>query len=235
MSNHLLIETPKGNLSQLMHYINGSYANYINRRKGRRVRAGMVKRPQDYPYSSYRSFISQKKTEEIVKRDLIWGMISKTPKYASGQYRVFVEKAVDERLENPLRNVYGGAVLGGKRFIREALGRLKDDVLHKGEVSHRRELGAGFEAEEILYMVSRYLGVSVDDLTRGKGELRDMAIYVIKKYTGLTNLQIGAIFSGLSYSAVAKIHKRFSEKTEKDLTLKKRLTALMNNVSNVKG
>jgi REP element-mobilizing transposase RayT len=262
---HLIIETPKGNLSKLMHYINGSYTNYINRRKGRSghlfqgrykailvdqdnyllelsryvhlnpVRAGMVERPKDYPYSSYRSFIYQKKAEEMVKRDLIWGMISTAPEKAAGQYRVFVEKAIDEGLESPFKNVYGGAVLGGKGFIREALARLKDDVLHREEVANRRELGAVFEAEEILSRVSMQVGVSIDDLTNAKGELRDTTIYLIKKYTGLTNRQIGEIFGGLTYSAVAKIYKRFSEKREKDRTLKKRLKKLTSQISNVKG
>jgi len=103
---HLLIETGKANLNKLMHYINGSYTNYINRRKGRSghlfqgrykailidrdnyllelsryihlnlVRAGIVKSPQDYPLSSYSSFI-KKKGEKIVYRDLIWAMTSK--------------------------------------------------------------------------------------------------------------------------------------------------------------
>ena len=84
-------------------------------------------------------------------------------------------------------------------------------------------------------MDTKEVGVSVDDLTSGKGEPRDTVIYLIKKYTGLTNRQIGEIFGGLSYSAVAKIHKRFSEKTAKDRSLKKRLTALTSNISNVKG
>ena len=32
--SHPLIETAEANLNRLMHYINGSYTNYINRRKG---------------------------------------------------------------------------------------------------------------------------------------------------------------------------------------------------------
>jgi REP element-mobilizing transposase RayT len=37
MSNHyhLLLETPNSDVSRIMHYINGSYTNYINRRKKR--------------------------------------------------------------------------------------------------------------------------------------------------------------------------------------------------------
>ena len=54
-------------------------------------------------------------------------------------------------------------------------------------------------------------------------------------YAGLTNRRIGETFGGLTYSGVAKIHKRFSEKTEKDRSLKKRQTALTSNISNVKG
>jgi len=141
---HLLIETPKGNLSKLMHYINGSYTNYINRRKGRSghlfqgryksilvdcdryflelsryihlnpVKAGIVKMPQDYPYSSYRAFIANKKEKGIVQRDLIWGMISKHLKASAAQYRAFVEQSIYGALESPLKDVYAGAILGGK-------------------------------------------------------------------------------------------------------------------------
>ena len=32
---HLLIETPDGNISKIMHYINGSYTTHINRKRKR--------------------------------------------------------------------------------------------------------------------------------------------------------------------------------------------------------
>jgi len=80
---HLLIETPEGNISQVMHRLNASYTGYINRTRQRTghlfqgrykailvdrdnyllelsryvhlnpVRAGMVSNPGDYPHSSY--------------------------------------------------------------------------------------------------------------------------------------------------------------------------------------
>ena len=56
-----------------------------------------------------------------------------------------------------------------------------------------------FLVEKDLSGVSRQVGVEVDDLTSGKGELRDTAICLVKKYTGLTNRQNGEIFGGLSY------------------------------------
>ena len=91
---HLILETNKPNLHQIMHYLNGSYTTYFNRINGRSghlfqgrykaivmdvdnyllglsrylhlnpVRAGMVKRPEEYEYSSYRSFIGLGKRKE---------------------------------------------------------------------------------------------------------------------------------------------------------------------------
>ncbi len=261
---HLLIETPGGNLSKVMHYINGSYTNYINRRKGRTghlfqgrykailvdkdnyllelsryvhlnpVRAGIVERPEAYPYSSYKSFI-QKEGEEIVYRDLILAMLASDPALARSKYRTLAESAISEELESPLKDVYGGAILGGENFIRKTLGRLKDETLSKEEVSSRRELQKSMGAEEILKIVSHHLGISIEDLAVQKDDKRDLTIYLLKKYTGLTNRRIGDLFGGLSYSAVAKVYARFPEKAEKDSALGKLLAAFSLSISNFKG
>ena len=61
---HLLIETPMGNLSRV-----------------NPVRAKLVEKPQDYPYSSYSAYISRDKTD-MVYRDLILSMVSKSKKDA---------------------------------------------------------------------------------------------------------------------------------------------------------
>ena len=86
-----------------------------------------------------------------------------------------------------------------------------------------------------FWMDTKEVGVSVDDLTSGKGEPRDTVIYLIKKYTGLTNRQIGEIFGGLSYSAVAKVNQRFAEKLKKDKQLRRKVKNIIDNMSYVKG
>ncbi len=93
---HLLIETPNANMSKIMHYINGSYTNYINRKRRKHghlfqgrykailvdrdsyllelsryihlnpVRAGMVEKPENYPYGSYCDYIRKNKDEDLV-------------------------------------------------------------------------------------------------------------------------------------------------------------------------
>ena len=66
-------------------------------------------------------------------------------------------------------------------------------------------------------------------------EHRNIAIYLLKKYTGFTNRQIGQLLGGISYSAVAKVYQRFSEKLSQDKALKKKIAGIMSNLSLVKG
>ena len=95
---HALIETPKGNLSQIMRHINGAYTTYFNTKRRRAghlfqgrfkailvdrdeyattlsryihlnpVRAGMVALPEEYPWSSYHYYVGRKKVPEWLSR-----------------------------------------------------------------------------------------------------------------------------------------------------------------------
>ena len=56
---------------------------------------------------------------------------------------------------------------------------------------------------------------------------RDIAIYLLKKHTCLTNRQIGEQFGNISYSAVAKAYWRFSERLKKDKMLRKKISEIM--------
>lgn len=261
---HLLIETPQGNLSKVMQYINGSYTNFFNRRTRRSghlfqgrykailldvdsyllqlsryihlnpVRAGLVEQPGDYPHSSYKSFIS-KKGEEIVTRELIWGMISKDKRYGPSRYRLFVEREVEGKSENPLEGVYAGSVLGGKPFIRKVLAGLKDDVYRREEVSHRKALRAPYEAEEIVELTSEHFGVSLEELLGRKGDGRSLLIHLLKNHTAMTNKEIGEFVGGLSYSGVSRVEERFVQKFKKNRALGKDLKAVLGKLSKVKG
>ena len=98
MSNHyhLMIETPQGNLSQIMKYINSSYTNFFNIKRKRTghllqgrykailveadayatelsryihlnpVRAGMVRSPEEYRWSSY-SYYTERSSPSWLK------------------------------------------------------------------------------------------------------------------------------------------------------------------------
>ncbi len=78
-------------------------------------------KPEEYVHSTYRSYVTRV-PEGIVSPDTILGMSSGERSEAARCYRDFVENAPGDELENPLRKVYGGMILGSKRFIKDAVG-----------------------------------------------------------------------------------------------------------------
>ena len=262
---HLLIETPQANLSKIMHYINGFYTGYINVKRKRSghlfqgryksilidkdnyllelsryihlnpVRKKMVEKPEDYIYSSYTAYISQEQYE-IVYQDLILGMISKEKKEAKRRYKDFVDKAIISESKNPLKNVYGGTILGDKKFVKESLSQLKDKDLQKKDISYRRVMQGVYEPGEIIDSVSKYFKIpQYEILGNKKREYRNIAIYLIKKYSALTNYQISQLFTDINYSTVAKAYQRFKKKVEEDQLLKKKVEEIIIEMSNVEG
>ncbi len=263
---HLILETNKANLHQIMHYLNGSYTTYFNLRNGRSghlfqgrykgivvdvdnyllelscylhlnpVRAGMVKRPEEYAHSSYRSFIGLgKKKEGIASRDRIWGMISGDRRRAAQKYRKYVEEGIKRDNRNPLKSIYGGSILGSREFVQELLEKEEVKNPESEEISCRRQLKAMRGMEDVIVDVSSYFNVPVNGVLEGKGAMRDIAIYFGKKYTGLTNREIGERVGGLSYSGVTRVSQRFQEKLAKNKLLRRQVQEIDDRISNVKG
>ncbi|MCP4553752.1 MAG: transposase [Bacteroidetes bacterium] len=261
---HLIIETPNANMSKIMHYVNGSYTSYINRcrRKyghlfqGRYkailidrdpyllelsryihlnpVRAGMVERPENYTYGSYRDYVRKNKDEELVYKDLILKMVSQNSDGVK-RYKAFVERGMNEEQENPFKDIFAGSILGNKFFIKEALNELKDNVFQKKEISYRKDLDSAFTAEIIIKTIADYFNVHDKDIFKKKGEYRKVAIFFLKRKTSLSNRQIGEMFGGLSYSAVAKVNERFTKVIGTNRRVKKDIVKISKKMSYVKG
>ncbi len=250
---HLIIETPATNLSKIMHYINSSYTTYTNIKRKRKghlfqgrykailvdkdnyllelsryihlnpVRAKMAQKPGDYPYSSYKSYVTEL-AENIVSRDTILEMLTTRTKEAAEHYRNFVESALEEEIASPLQKVYGGMILGDEGFIRDTLARLESERVETPEVSHSKALRSPLGMEEVISSCCEYFGVAKDEIMRDKrNEARKVCIYLIKKHTCATNREIAELFGTLSYSAVAKISQNISKQMGVDTELKGRI------------
>ena len=61
-------------------------------------------------------------------------------------------------------------------------------------------------------------------------EVRNLAIYLLKRHIGLTNRQIGDMFGGISFSAVAQSVKLFSLRLVEDRKLAKKVEAITFNL-----
>jgi len=142
MRNHsdLLLETPSGNLSQIMRHINGAYTTYCNGKRKRAghlfqgryqailveadayavelsrsmhlnpVRAGMVVGPEQYQWSSSRSSIGQCTTPAWLKTDCILGYGGSKSPDAKNMYRRFVEDLLRSAYESPLKAMVASTV-----------------------------------------------------------------------------------------------------------------------------
>lgn len=146
---HLLLETPDGNLSVGMRQLNGVYTQRSNRKHGRvghvfqgrykailvdrepyllavaryvvlnPVRAGMVRRAQDWPWSSYGAMTGQTEPPRGLATDALLAMFGGTRAEAMQRYAAFVAEGVKAP---PLWDKLQGQVyLGDAGFVQRML------------------------------------------------------------------------------------------------------------------
>lgn len=156
---HLLIQTPDGNLSKGMRQLNGVYTQSSNRRHRRvghlfqgrfkailvdsdaylleltryvvlnPVRAGMVKKPHDWPWSSYRASIGMEPAAPWLQVDGLLAQFGKQRSMAQQRYAQFVAEGINAA--SPWSNLKGQVFLGNEQFVQRMQAQLqagKDDV-----------------------------------------------------------------------------------------------------------
>ena len=242
---HLLIETPAGNLSQIMRHINGAYTTYFNVKRARRghlfqgrykailvekdeyakelsryihlnpVRAKKVEAPEDYPWTSYGFYIGKKTSPEWLHRDFILGYFGKKKSASQSGYRKFVEALIGQEHKSPLDEVVGSVLLGSQAFI----DFIRDQFI-SGQIPDR-ELPALRQLAPRVSMLSVFEAVdamSYEDSTSS----RNLKIYLSQKLTGERLKTIGSHF-GISESAVSHASRRAKSQIDQDRKLKKKI------------
>ncbi len=241
---HLLLEITQPNLSRIMQYLNTAYTIYYNVKRQRighlfqgrfksilaeqeayfaelpryihlnPVRAKIATHPARYRWSSYNAYLHGKNDALI---DLT--RAKKLLSMDSRQYRGFVEDVKD--YPDPFKNVYAGFILGGVRFIKDNLGQLKDEVESK-DFAHKRAVKNIREPEVIINAVADYFKISSEDLRYSKkrpSTVKQAALYLLRRKTGLTNAQIGGLFA-MKSSAVSMAALSFEKEIERNRGLK---------------
>lgn len=239
---HLLLETPEGNLSQIMRHINGAYTTYFNVKRKRHghlfqgrykailaeadayatelsryihlnpVRAGAVVRPEDYGWSSYRQYVGLAQPVKWLKTSFILGYFGGED--AGGAYRAFVTEVLHEEGESPLKQVVAATVLGRPDFIREISRQHLAKKQPDRNVPAVKRLGRP-TLEEMITAIEREMGA--------QGSLsRNVTIYFCHRYSGARLREIGERF-GLSDAAVSQASRRVRVASEKDAAIRKLL------------
>ena len=235
---HLFLETPGGNLSQIMRHINGAYTTYFNVKRKRSghlfqgrykailveadayateltryihlnpVRAGMTVRPEAYPWSSYRAYIGQTALPEWLRSGFILDIFTSHRAQAQKMYQQFVEDLLQEDYDSPLKGVVASTLLGSAAFITAIT------VQHLGERQADLQLPAlkkligGPSLDAIIAGVERAVGHD-EDLTK------KLSLHFCHRYSGAKLREIGERFQ-MSDAAICQVSRRVMLRAEQD-------------------
>jgi hypothetical protein len=196
------------------------------------VKAKIEDMPDEYEWSSYGGYISKRRQVRWVEYSWILSNFGSDNKRARSEYRKFVEDGVDRGVENPFKSVYGQVLLGGEKFKERIQDLIKGQPLGEGIVDRKRLKGI-VDADELVRAAGDAFGVKEEDLKmRGSrnNKARNVAIYLAKRYCGLSNQEIGEIFGAIHYSAVSKVSSRLEEEIKKDKSLRRLIEDIKSHV-----
>jgi len=248
---HLLLETPAGNLSQIMRHINGAYTTYFNIKRKRSghlfqgrykailveadeylaelsryihlnpVKVGIFERPEQYQWSSYQDFTGQKKPPAWLRTDFILGCFAKKEADARKKYKGFVEDMIGKDYENPLSKIFGGSILGSIDFV---------DEISTTHIQEKKDANIPalkhFTCKPSLEVISTEVAKVFHD---NEKQARQVSMYLCHKYSGKNLQEIGAHFK-VRDTAISEASRRLARKLEKDEDLKKRIEKIKANI-----
>ena len=166
---HLLIRTPKGNLSRGMRHINGVYAQKFNKChkadgslfRGRYksilveedsylleliryihrnpLKTGLEEKIGQYEWCSHKGYMGESRREPFLHTDTVLKKFGEYDKEAKKEMSAFVGKEVPEDLLKRLDNVNWPAMLGGKEFKENIKELIKGRKLEAREITGYRE------------------------------------------------------------------------------------------------
>jgi REP element-mobilizing transposase RayT len=226
---HLLIETPQPNLVRGMRRLNGVYTQAFNRRHARvghvlqgrykavlvdkesyllelcryvvlnPVRAKLVRRPEDWPWSSYRTMVSKAEAAE-------WLAVEKVLSFFSGRlaYRRFVAGGVGQ--PSVWRSLRGQIYLGGKAFLHR-MQRLVQGKPVRG-VARMQVEPLRPRLDEILSKVSRAFRISPSGvLQRSDQDAYQAAVYLLRRAANLSLREVAEL-AGVSSGRISQIQAK---------------------------
>ena len=228
---HLLVETPKGNLSKLMMQLNSIYAQYFNIKNKRvgplfqgrfnsilierdqyllevsryivlnPVRAGIVKEPGEWRWSNYLYTTGEAKPPGFLTTVWTLSQFSKDKKKAIELYKSFVSSGINSKF--PKEELVGQLILGSEGFIRKI----------SSYVSSKR----GKDFREIPRKQKMSIEPVLDEIFQKEmrsGKSRDEIIYSVYHENNYSQKEI-ADYLNLHYTTISRIIKKYEKKEKR--------------------
>jgi putative transposase len=164
-----------------------------------------------FRWSSYPGYAGLREQYPFVEEEMVLGELGGARKGERLRYRRFVEEGLVREMENPFEAVRWQAVLGNESFVQKLRDRLKGLQRHQREIPSLRRIGEGVTTEEVLEKVAKKFKMeSKRLLKRGERglEARNVAMWMIWESGTKSLREIGELFGGLDYAAVAQRIRR---------------------------
>lgn len=241
---HFVIETPQPNLGRGMKLLNSAYASWFNKRHGRihslfgerykailiekqaylqrvtryvvlnPVRAGMVARPEDYPWSSYQATAGLAEAPSWLSLEQLVPYFGEIDTWRANYVSYVNEKcATEERLWVDLRRRF---FLSSEAWLKTLKKVIRGKLRHDDHPTVQRLAGAP-SVHAIATAVAMAFDMTVQDLraTRG-GAARMMTAWIawyegahrLRKIAAVLRLRSQGHISGLVRAAEQEISKR---------------------------
>jgi putative transposase len=250
---HLLLETPSGNLPQIMRHINGAYTTYFNVKRGRSghlfqgrykailvdideyakelsryihlnpVRAKMVKTPEEYKWSSYPFYIGKKKSPQWLHSDFILQYFGNKASIAQKRYRNFATAMLNKKYDNPLDEVVGSTLLGSPDFIAFIKDKFISNKKPDKDLPVLKELTDKASMKDIFDAVESVFG-------NQEGLDRNIKMFLCQRYTGEKLKDIGTYFR-IGESGVSQACRRIKYKIRNDKKLEGKIAKIERKLS----
>ncbi len=263
---HILVETPQPNLSVAMQWLNVSYAGYYNKKHQRSghlfqgrykamlidadkylkhlsryihlnpVRAKLVIKPVEYPWSSYSAFIRTIKASDWLETKWLLACFGRKKKEAIKNYKKFVEGIDIVAVENPNKHLHGGFILGDTDFVnwvKDTFLSTRDD---EKEIPQLKRLKPKVSLETILQAVCDEFGRSKEQVMekgRKGNKAREIAIYLARDFSGAKCKDLGEFFGGISGAAITMRYNQVINKIDRDKRLKGMANKIKGKIINI--
>ncbi len=250
---HLLLETPLGNLSRAVQYLNSTYTAFFNHAHDRTghvfqgrfksilvekdsylleltryihlnpVATDLSRSPHRYRWSSYRSYLYPKTKQDWLFTEEVTNRFSSSYRAGIRGYRKFVEDRLGENLQD---NPLSGVWHQCVLGTDRFIERVKQKIDKPGpEVSHGRNLRA-VDPEQLIKLTRKQ--------RLNRVPVEQLLMYLLRRYTDLSLREINDRFGGGHYSRVSQASRRFEAKLKKSSALRNLVGKLERDMSNVK-
>ena len=236
---HLLIERQADTIGRIMHGLLTGYSQYYNRRyrrvghllQGRHksilcqsdrylaelvryihlnpVRAGMVRRPEQYKYSGHRAYLGLAPAE-ILDIDPVLRHFGAKKNIARAAYSEFMAAGMKLGHREEFYSADEGRILGSEEFIEEAIHQIGEAKLSSRMGPEFYSNGAvEFDVDRLVAVVETVCGIPREDFY---GSGKSAASILAKEILILTGRQLGASVGllsrtiGLSSGSVSRRH-----------------------------